>query len=296
MEPMTKTFTYKVAEGCAIKADVHEAGGNSSRSRAAVVFIHGGCLMMGSRVGHELLIDLLTGAGYPVISIDYRLAPETKLEPIIEDVVDAITWVRREGPSLFRVDPDRIAVMGESAGGYLTLMSGFAVSPPPKALVSFYGYGDIDGAWYSKPDPFYRRQPLVDRSAARSSVGTRVMSEVPRSHTRRLFYLYCRQNGLWPEEVSGHSPDSERTWFDRFCPVRNVTNRYPATLLLHGDIDTDVPYEQSRAMARKLESFGVDHELVTVPGRGHGFDDPGFSDPVSAAALDRILPFLARHV
>ena len=52
-----------------------------------------------------------------VVSIDYRLAPETKLPAIVEDVQDACRWVRERGPKLFRIAPERLAVMGGSAGG-----------------------------------------------------------------------------------------------------------------------------------------------------------------------------------
>jgi dipeptidyl aminopeptidase/acylaminoacyl peptidase len=58
-------------------------------------------------------------------SNDYRLAPETKLKGIIEDIRDALNWARNEGKVLFNIDPDRIGVVSNSAGGYLTLMSGF---------------------------------------------------------------------------------------------------------------------------------------------------------------------------
>ena len=47
-------------------------------------------------------------------------------------------------------------------------MTGFRVEPRPKALVSYWGYGDVAGAWYSRPDPFYRSQPLVSEKEARA--------------------------------------------------------------------------------------------------------------------------------
>src|SRR4029077_10137160 len=152
-----KTYTYKKVGQCEIKADIYEPSGD--QPRPAIVWIHGGALIMGHRgqVDQALLSKLLR-AGYAVVSIDYRLAPETKLPAILEDVEDACKWVRDKGPELAHVDPKRIAVMGGSAGGYLTLSTGFRVNPPPKALVSFWGYGDVAGAWYSRPDPFYSRQ------------------------------------------------------------------------------------------------------------------------------------------
>jgi acetyl esterase/lipase len=267
--PVTKTYTYKSVAGSDIQADVFAF--EASRKRPVILWIHGGALIMGSRTSiPRFLRELAAESGFAVVSIDYRLAPETKLPGIIEDIEDAHRWIRAKGPGLFAADPDRLAVAGGSAGGYLTLMTGFRYAPRPKALVSYYGYGDIVGPWYSKPDPFYSRQPAVSKDAAYAAVGTAQISSPPRGNQRGRFYLYCRQNGLWPKEVAGHDPQTEDRWFDPYCPIRNLTESYPPTLLIHGTADTDVPYEQSQAMSQKLSSKHVPGELLTVEGAGHG--------------------------
>src|SRR5207245_4932286 len=160
------TFTYKTLrpEGKELQADVYRP--SDDVVRPVVIFIHGGALMMGDRKLNPKagsLLEAMLKAGYAVVSIDYRLAPEVKLPAIIEDVRDACAWVRKRGPELFQIDPDQMFVMGQSAGGYLTQMTGFCVQPRPRALVSFWGYGDITGPWYSHPDSFYRTQPLVTK-------------------------------------------------------------------------------------------------------------------------------------
>jgi acetyl esterase/lipase len=262
-----QTVVYKVIQGCQIKLDVYRTGERANRP--AVMRIHGGALMGGSRKQFSgSLFSGLLGLGYVIVSVDYRLAPETKVPGVIEDLQDAYRWMRKQGSDQFGIDPGRISVMGESAGGYLTLMTGFSLEPRPLALVSYYGYGDIDGPWLSQPSEFYRKQPLVPKEEALKGVGQAVISE-PRN--RGPFYLYCRQQGIWPLEVSGHDPHKEPKWFDPYCPIRNVTKAYPPTLLIHGTEDTDVPYEQSKKMAAKLAEVGVEHELMTVTGAGHGF-------------------------
>lgn len=292
-----KTYTYKVVGDCEIKADVY--GITSGALRPAIVYIHGGGLIIFNRrhipPGQP---DMYVNAGYRLISIDYRLAPETKLEAIIEDIRDAFRWVREKGPSLLKIDPNRISVIGHSGGGYLALMTGFSVNPRPKALVSIYGYGDIAGTWYSRPDLFYCKQPSVSKAEAYEAVGGTVISEPSgeQNKKRLRFYAYCRQHGLWPKEVTGHDPEMEPTAFDPFCPIRNVTSEYPPTLLIHGDMDTEVPYEQSVMMANKLAQVGIEHELITVFGGSHGFDFSGIKDPTAAKVLDRTLAFLQRHL
>ena len=289
------TYIYKTVGHCQIKADVYRPA-DSTSPVPTLVWIHGGCLMYGSRKGiNPAQLDLYLDAGYAVVSIDYRLAPETKLPYIIDDLRDAFRWVRREGPQLFNADPDRLATVGHSAGGYLTLMSGCCVDPPPCALVSFYGYGDIVADWYAKPDPFYCQQPAVSEEESGILVPGRIISEAYEGRTKDSCYLYCRQNGLWPYAVSDVDPEADPDFFAPYCPVRNVSAAYPPTLLLHGTEDTDVPYSQSVQMADELERQQTEHRLITIQDGGHGFDGK-MEDTQVKEAFTAVLEFLNRHL
>jgi len=285
-----QTFTYKTA-GCEIRADVY--GASEGAAKPALMWIHGGALISGNRKGitrpfHEGLLE----QGYVIVSIDYRLAPETKLPAIIEDVRDAWKWMRAQA-ARFGIDARRIATGGASAGGYLTQMSGFCLEPRPRALVSYYGYGDIVGPWYSQPDEFYRRQPLVSKEDALAAVGTTPVSDPPQGNQRGKFYLYCRQNGLWPKQVSGHDPQSEDEWFAPYCPIRNITANYPPTMLIHGTADTDVPYSLSKDMDEKLTKASVVHEFTTVEGAGHGLT--GLKPEEHSRVAARAVAFVKAH-
>lgn len=290
-----KTYTYKTVGDLPIKADVYRLPGDDVRP--VIVWLHGGGLITGGRGGPALeQRQRYLDAGFVIVSIDYRLAPETKLPRIIEDVRDAIVWVRTKGQELFKIDPKRVAVIGHSAGGYLTLMAGFTVEPRPQALIAFYGYGDVDGDWYAKPHELYRRtRPLFTKEEAHVAIGVKETTNGG-VKGRGNFYTYCRQNGLWPQEVVGFDPVKQPREFDRFCPVRNVTKDYPSTLLLHGDNDIDVPHEQSIAMAAKLKHAGVVHEFISIKGGGHGFDAKGMHDPAVSAAFGKIEQFLKKNL
>jgi acetyl esterase/lipase len=261
-----QTFTYKTA-GCEIRADVY--GASEGAAKPALLWMHGGALILGNRKGiirpfHEDLLE----QGYVIVSIGYRLAPETKLPAIIEDVQDAWKWMHQRARR-FGIDRGRIGAGGASAGGYLAQMTGFCLNPRPRALVSYFGYGDIVGPWCSQPDEFYRRQPLVSKDEALAAVGTAPISDPPTGNQRDKFYLYCRQNGLWPKQVSGHDPQTEEKWFTTYCPIRNVTVKYPPTILIHGAADTDVPYSLSKYMDATLRKAGVAHDFITVDGAEH---------------------------
>jgi dipeptidyl aminopeptidase/acylaminoacyl peptidase len=94
--------------------------------------------------------------------------------------------------------------------------------------------------------------------------------------------------------VAGRDPAREPSFFVRYCPLRNVTADYPPTLLLHGDRDTDVAYEQSVLMAEELSRHNVEHELITMEGRGHGFDAE-MDDPLVQDTFAKVLAFLDRQ-
>ena len=128
---------------------------------------------------------------------------------------------------------------------------------------------------------------------ARAAVGTTEVAEPPPRNQRGRFYLYCRQNGLWPKEVAAHDPDTEPKAFDPFCPVRNLSDKYPPTLLIHGTKDTDVPHEQSVVMDRELSRHGVPHEFISVPGAGHGLG--GVDKTLMSGIYERVMTFLRRY-
>jgi acetyl esterase/lipase len=287
-----KTYVYKTVGNCPIKADVY--GASSNTPCPVVMWIHGGALIMGDRGGIERkLRDRLQKAGYTVVAIDYRLAPETKLPALWQDVEDAYQWIREKGPELFNMSAGKIAVMGGSAGGYLTLNAGVRFKPGPAALVSFWGYGDIAGTWYSRPDIHYCHAPLVSKEEANHAVGQAVISEAS-GRNRSRFYLYCRQQGLWANEVAGLDPDKDTKALAAYCPIRNITADYPPTLLIHGTRDTDVPYAQSEIMANALARFGVEHEFIPVAEGGHGLG--GVKAEVASNIYDRVLAFTNKHM
>jgi acetyl esterase/lipase len=288
------TYTYKKVGSLEIKADVHRL--DDRDLRPVLVWIHGGALMGGGRERFSSTVHRLINDGVIVVTIDYRLAPETKLPAIIEDLEDAFKWLHARGPDLFQADVKRVGVWGHSAGGYLALTSGFRVKPAPQVLVSAYGYGDLIGDWYSTPSPHagHRRIVMSEAQARAQVTGAPVANNRDRRGNASAFYELCRQKGFWPEAVSGWDPRREAEKFHPFMAVKNVTPQYPPTFLLHGTADTDVPHEQSVMMAAEFKKHGVPHAFVSLQNGEHDFSgaDPALVD----RAWQDALAFVKKHL
>ena len=270
-QPEKQTVVYKQAGSIEIKADVYHYA--DTNTRPAVVSLHGGALIMGHRENLSSAVkEFAFTNGYVLVSFDYRLAPETKLPAIIEDIEDAFRWLRREGSKRFHLDPDRIAVTGGSAGGYLTLATGYRVQPRPRVLLAFFGYGDLIGDWYATPSPHPRHnQKKIGAEEAWKQVGGPAVADArERKGDGGIFYNFCRQSGLWPKAVSGWDPRAESEKFFPFMPLKNVTREYPPTVLIHGTADTDVPFEQSRMMAKEFQKHDVPFQFHEIAGAEHG--------------------------
>ncbi|WP_342433540.1 alpha/beta hydrolase [Neobacillus sp. FSL H8-0543] len=285
------TVDYKSGNNFTLKGDLYPA---TEKSSPVIVYIHGGGLFWGSR--EDLKNEQLSfyhQAGYTVFSIDYRLAPESKLADISEDIASALDWVENEGSKLYDYDPGKIAVIGGSAGAYLALLSG-TFKKKPQAIVSFYGYGDISGAWATKPSPHYTQMKSVPKELAQSLVGDKIVSVGPIGK-RYALYMYARQQGCWSKDISGLHPIWDKQQLLSFCPLKHVDESFPPTLLLHGTEDEDVPYQQSVLMAEKLASAGVPSKLITIPEGKHVFDED-WDKPVVREAFGEVIRFLGEHL
>lgn len=271
------TVAYRRVGDHDILADVYCPTGKAILP--VIVYIHGGALIVGSResspgcIPQQTIFKLAEEKGYALVSIDYRLAPETKLPSIISDIEAAFKWLGSDGAKRFNIDPGRMVVAGDSAGGYLTLVTGYRVNPKPKALIALYGYGELNADWYAKPNPYpaYTRNKITEQQAAAQTDGSVVSDSRQRKGDGAMIYMYYRQNGLWPREVSGFDTDAISELIAPYEPVKNVTRDYPSTLLIHGTQDSDVPYEESVKMSAQLAEHGVPYTLVSIEKGEHTF-------------------------
>lgn len=204
--------------------------------RPCVVVIHGGSWSSGDSRQLPELNSRLARAGYAVAAINYRLAPRYQNPVQVEDVQEALGYLRAHGQEL-EIDTTAFVLLGRSAGAQIALLAAYTLKDPGiKGVIDFYGPADM--VWgYSIP-----ANPLIMDSR-------KVMSD----------YLGGRY-----EAVPSHYYNSS--------PIEFVHPSSPPTLLIHGKQDVLVAYEHSVRLNRKLADSGVQHFLLTLPWATHGFD------------------------
>lgn len=240
-------ITYRETEGETLRLDACLPSQRES-SLAAVVLVHGGGWTGGRRDAQqwEALCEDLAATGYAAFTVDYRLAPDAPFPAAFNDVQAAVEWLRDpDQVDRFGIDPDRIGILGGSAGGNLA------------GLVGTDGDGNLtDGARVrtvvSLSGPMDLREAAIG-SATRQQVGT------------ALTFLGC--------DTIDDCPSS-----DPASPITSVDPTDPPFLLIHAEDDPVVPVEQSVVMGEALDGAGVLNDVVTVLGTAHAtrlLDDPG---------------------
>jgi acetyl esterase/lipase len=246
------------------KADLYLPASNpSGAKRPAIVIIHGGGWTGGDKgAAREINIGTnLALNGYVGLSINYVLAStnykagKPAWPQNLHDCKTAVRWLRKNAERL-QVNPDRIGVIGGSAGGHLAAM--LAVTGEKDGLDPAGPYGEFS----------CRVQCAVDLYGPADLAGNFDISMLGKRATEA------------PELYRAASP------------VTYVDKNDPPILIVHGTADTTVPVEQSKRFAAKLKAAGVRHELVIVEGAPHTFHlQPNQRDlrPVVLGFFDRHL-------
>lgn len=228
-------LVYREHGGRRVRLDVYEPVEPAPKGgRPVLVAIHGGGWRGGSKSDYGRSLAPLVRQGLVVVAVDYRLSgPGAPSWPVnLEDVRASVRWVRRHA-SDYGIDPDRLALIGASAGGHLALLLGNGSVDQRDsvcAVIDFYGPTDLAGLYAS-------------RTVADGALG--------------LFL--------------GGSPGEMPARYQTASPIRRIAPGGPPVLIVHGLDDTHVPLEQSRLLASALEKAGIPHRLIEIEGARHGF-------------------------
>jgi acetyl esterase/lipase len=141
-----RDVVFSSAGGEVLHADAYLP--DSAKPVPAVIAVHGGGWKGSSRVTYRHLGPLLAGRGYALFSIDYRLVRKdhNRYPAAADDVRAALKYVREHAAEL-NVDPARIALMGDSAGGHLAALVGLTERPQVQAVVGVFGVYDLAAQW-----------------------------------------------------------------------------------------------------------------------------------------------------
>lgn len=256
-----RDVTYGNAGGIELKMDIYYPK-TATGPAPVVMYVHGGGWTRGDKEdgAGAGAIPSLQDAGFLVVSINYRLAPEYMFPAQIEDVKCAVRYLRAHSVK-YALDPERIGAWGGSAGGHLVSLLG--VMDDDDGLKGSGGYPDESSRVQAVVDMF-GPSDLVRRfegGAVGQSLGTRVFGTT--------------------------DPDSEI--LKTASPVTYVSADDPPFLILHGDSDNLVPPEQSQELYDMLIAAGVPSTLVMVKNAGHGFVPQGAEISPSRQQINQMI-------
>ncbi|MBB5957478.1 acetyl esterase/lipase [Saccharothrix tamanrassetensis] len=241
-----------------------------------VVWIHGGAWLHGSHRAtadsppwlHDLPARVLD-AGFAFASVQYRLSGETAFPGQLHDVKAAVRWLRAFGPDL-GLDVERIAVWGESAGGHLAALVALTAAVPESE--GTHGVTGVGSGVRAAVD-FYGPTDLA-RMQAQSPPGSALDHDASDSPESLLL---------------GHPVRADPARADAASPLAYATGNAPPMLIVHGERDRLVPFDQSRVLGEALRARGAPVEFLPVPDADHVFAGV---DPTPV--IDHAIDFLGR--
>jgi acetyl esterase/lipase len=257
-----KDIEYKTINGKSLRLDIYRPR-NITKPSPLLVFIHGGSWSHGKRSDYMVYMMAFAKQGYMTATVSYRLLQDGPYPACAEDITDAVQWLYGNGEK-YGYNPDRIALVGGSAGAHLALLAAYEWRKPGaagdtsaipadrhhiKAVVDIYGPVDLT-------TEYAQHQRLVNNLIAHP------YSETP--------YLYLEAS-----------------------PIHYLNKNNPPTMILHGTSDDLVPISQSDLLKARLDSLGVPCVYYRVPGWPHAMD---VVERVNEFSRKRMSDFFAKYL
>ena len=257
-----KNIEYKKVNGKSLQLDFYRPS-KVEGPLPLLVFIHGGGWRSGERSDYLIYLVDFARKGYMTATVSYRLVRDSLYPAAIEDVSDALEWLFRNGMN-YGYDPDRIALIGGSAGAHLSMLVGYGWDeasrqnenseaaqgkPRIKAVVDIYGPVDLT-------TEYARSQPLVTG-------------------------------------FIGHSWDEAPELYREASPINYLDKNDPPTLIFHGTSDNLVPVSQSDTLEARLDALGVTYEYHRLPLWPHTMD---IVKRVNKFSQEKMEQFFERYV
>jgi acetyl esterase/lipase len=264
-----QTVVIATVGGKDLHAEIWRARSQGSVATPAVIYIHGGAFISGSLESRPDLFDAVASSGTTLVDIEYRLATATTptWDEAPADVLCAIGWVGSHAEEL-GIDPAKVVIAGESAGGNLALVAGYAVGmdaiTPSCAGAALRAAGvfavaptaDLVGIWNDKSIVAFDRP--------------------------------------FPEAYIGGTPMEFPDRYERASPYRLMGGDMPPTYLLTGANDHFVNPGRVSAICDRVRAVGANCTIVIAPFADHGFD--GFPNGYGNQLQEVLLPRFVAQV
>ena len=241
---------YVTVDGEQQQARVFEPEGGAEGA-PVMMYIHGGAWYMGSAEASDQIARSFASKGFYVVNIDYRLADDTRptWDKAPADVACGLAWTAQQAVAA-GADADRLTVIGDSAGGHLSMLLGWSAADGAAAS-SCPELGDVP-----IPDAVIASYPVADLTYT-SENGAAPLGVDPEAFTRIFL---------------GGSLEDEPERLAAVSPLTYVSDRTPPTLIVEPERDDFIPAEGNYAVADAAQQAGVDITVARVPFGYHGFD------------------------
>lgn len=231
-----------------------------------VVYAHGGAWRTGSKIEYpKFLVD----SGYAVASVEFRASTEARFPADVHDIKAAIRFLRAHADD-YGFDARRVAISGSSSGGHLAALVGTTNGVP-----------GLEGSVGTE---------LRESSAVQAIVSWYGASNLTTILSQSSAYgLSVREPAL--RLLLGDLPDKVPQLARLASPVMHLDGEDPPAILLHGDLDPQMPVEQMHEFAAAYRRAGLAVEAIVVEGAAHGGEV--FQ---SGVAADRVVAFLKQTI
>jgi len=234
---------------------------SSAADLPVILFLHGGGWVWGSLESHDSLCrSLLLDSGCAVLAVEYRLSPEAPFPAALQDASGALDWIAKEGAA-HGLDPNRVALCGDSSGGNLALATALSATAPLRAL----------GLFYPPLDP-------TCASASQTSYATD--------------HLLSREGMRWFwQQYLGDSYDKPPP--SAALMQRDLSGLPPVSI---GLAECDILHDEGVVLAERLEAAGNPVSLRVYPGQIHAFVSLPHVTPAAEVAIREMAEDMRTHL
>ena len=139
-----KDIVYRQVDSTSLQLDIYRQK-HLKKAAPVLIFIHGGGWSKGERSDYLPYLLDYAQKGYVTVTVSYRLSGVAHFPAAVDDVQSAVHWIRAHAEE-YLIDPEKIALIGGSAGGHLAMMVGYGEDDPDEkvqAIVNLYGPTDL---------------------------------------------------------------------------------------------------------------------------------------------------------